>query len=400
MEIVEDTNEVAIEIGRYKLAQLPRFILGLGNDLGVSGRPFREEFVHLSLAIEIEPEQNRRQVAMGFPEGAIGDEQSAIAPGDASDAPGVVPPIEGKAQGIDVIGRGCFDVGRGDFRNGSGEFHRVDGFIVSGSEIMDNVLRRSTEMFTPKGKFGWYELMTSDTKAAGAFYSDVVGWTTQEVSGGGDNQYTTFNIGETGIAGMLHIPGHVAWIGYIAVDDVDAHIEKIVEAGGKLWKPATDVPGMLRFAVVADPQGAAFVVFTPDPAMPSPERPAPPTVGTVGWHELYTTDLESGFAFYNQLFGWTKVGDMDMGAMGTYRIFDEGDHKEMGSGGMMAKAPYIPVSSWTFYFHVDSIGAAIERVKSGGGSITNGPMQVPGGAWIIQGQDPQGGMFSLVSNEE
>jgi hypothetical protein len=44
-------------------------------------------------------------------------------------------------------------------------------------------------------------------------------------------------------------------VGYIAVDDVDAHIEKIIEAGGKLWRPATDVPGMLRFAVMSDPQG-------------------------------------------------------------------------------------------------------------------------------------------------
>ena len=145
-------------------------------------------------------------------------------------------------------------------------------------------------MFTPKGKFGWYELMTSDTKAAGKFYSDVVGWTTTEVPGEG-NPYTTFNVGNVGIAGMLHLSGHTAWIGYIAVDDVDAHIEKIVEAGGKLWKPATDVPGMLRFAVMSDPQGAAIVVFTPNPAMPTPERPAPPTPGTIGWHELYTTDL-------------------------------------------------------------------------------------------------------------
>ena len=95
------------------------------------------------------------------------------------------------------------------------------------------------------------------------------------------------------MAGMLNIPGHTGWIGYIAVDDVDAHIEKIVEAGGKLWKPATDVPGMLRFAVLSDPQGAAIVVFTPNPSMPSPERPAPPAPGTIGWHELYTTDLEA-----------------------------------------------------------------------------------------------------------
>ena len=86
--------------------------------------------------------------------------------------------------------------------------------------------------------------------------------------------------------------------------------------------------------------------------------------------------------------------------MGTYRIFDEGDHKQMGDGGMMIKPPQVPVSHWTFYFHVDSIKAAIARVESGGGKVLNGPTQVPGGAWIIQGQDPQGAMFALVSSAE
>jgi len=94
------------------------------------------------------------------------------------------------------------------------------------------------------------------------------------------------------------------------------------------------------------------------------------------------------------------VSYMDMGTMGIYRIFDEGDGKPMGDGGMMTKAPHIPVSGWNFYFNVDSIKAAIERVKNGGGKIVNGPMQVPGGSWIIQGQDPQGAMFSLVSTNE
>jgi predicted enzyme related to lactoylglutathione lyase len=255
-------------------------------------------------------------------------------------------------------------------------------------------------MFTPKGKFSWYELMTSDTKAAGKFYSHVVGWTTEEMPSPDGQEYTVFNLGGVGIAGMLTIPGHTAWVGYISVDDVDAHIEKIVEAGGKLWKPATDVPGMLRFAVLSDPQGAAIVVFTANPDMPSPERPAPPTPGTIGWHELSTTDLEAGFDFYSKLFGWTKVSDMDMGPMGVYRIFDEGDHKQMGDGGMMTKPPQIPVSSWTFYFHVDSIDAAVKRVESGGGKIVNGPTEVPGGDWIVNGQDPLGAMFSLVGKKE
>ena len=260
-------------------------------------------------------------------------------------------------------------------------------------------------MFTPKGKFAWYELMTSDTAAAGKFYSDVVGWTTQsmpsqDMPGQEGNPYTIFNLGNAGIAGMLNIPGHIGWVGYISVEDVDAHAEKIVEAGGKLLRPATDVPEMLRFAVMSDPQGAAIVVFTPNPAMPTPERPAPPAPGTIGWHELYTTDIDAGFDFYSKLFGWTKLSDMDMGPMGLYRIFDQGDHKEMGDGGIMTKPPQIPVASWNFYFHVDSISAAIRRVESGGGKVVNGPTQVPGGGWIIQGNDPQGAFFSLVSNKE
>jgi predicted enzyme related to lactoylglutathione lyase len=242
--------------------------------------------------------------------------------------------------------------------------------------------------------------MTSDTKAAGKFYSDVVGWTTHPMTGAEGIQYTTFNIGDVGMAGMLELPQHTGWIGYISVDDVDAHVKEIVAAGGTLWKPATDVPGMLRFAVMSDPQGAAIAIFTTNPAMPSPQRPEPRTPGTIGWHELYTTDLEAGFSFYNKLFGWTKVSDMDMGPMGLYRIFDEGDHEQMGDGGMMTKPPQVPVSSWGFYFNVDSIKAGGERVKSGGGMVLNGPTQVPGGGWIIQCQDPQGAMFALFSPKE
>src|ERR1700739_3708554 len=114
----------------------------------------------------------------------------------------------------------------------------MDSRALSGS-----ISQEKFPMFAPKGKFGWYELMTPDTKAAGKFYSDVVGWTTQEMPGGDSGTYTTFNIGNAGIAGMLTIPGHTAWVGYISVDDVDAHVEKIVEAGGKTLRPRTDSPG-------------------------------------------------------------------------------------------------------------------------------------------------------------
>ena len=86
--------------------------------------------------------------------------------------------------------------------------------------------------------------------------------------------------------------------------------------------------------------------------------------------------------------------------MGVYRIFDEGDHKQMGDGGMMTKAPQCPVSCWNFYFNVDSIGGSRQARRGRRRQSPQRSHQVPGGGWIIQGQDPQGAMFSLVSNKE
>lgn len=51
---------------------------------------------------------------------------------------------------------------------------------------------------------------------------------------------------------------------------------------------------------------------------------------------------------------------------------------------------------WLFYFIVGDIDAAVARVTAGGGTVLNGPMEVPGGGWIIQALDPQGAMFALV----
>ena len=77
-EVIEHTNEVAIKIGSRKLAQLPRFVLRLGNDVRLRGLPLYEELVYLSLAREIEPEKDRAHVAVRLSEGAIGDKQPAI----------------------------------------------------------------------------------------------------------------------------------------------------------------------------------------------------------------------------------------------------------------------------------------------------------------------------------
>jgi uncharacterized protein len=253
------------------------------------------------------------------------------------------------------------------------------------------------------GNFFWYDVMTTDTKAAAKFYSDVVGWKTQDAGSPGMN-YSLFNVGDRGVAGLMDVPAEAAekgagpaWMGYIHVEDVDAMVGRIQKEGGKLHKGPVTVPGIIRFAVVSDPQGAGFLIAAPlSDANPPPV--APTTPGAISWHELYAVEWQSAFAFYEKLFGWTKADAVDMGPMGTYQLFTM-DGKT-AAGGMMTKPAAIPVPYWGFYFTVDAIDAGTERVKAGGGAIVNGPHQVPGGSWIVNCKDPQGAYFSLTSAKQ
>jgi hypothetical protein len=82
--------------------------------------------------------------------------------------------------------------------------------------------------------------------------------------------------------------------------------------------------------------------------------PAPGTPGTIGWHELQAGDLNSAFAFYSGLLGWTKSDAIDMGPMGTYQIFNIDD---VQAGGMMTKTPQTPRPFWLYYINVEAIDA-------------------------------------------
>jgi predicted enzyme related to lactoylglutathione lyase len=248
--------------------------------------------------------------------------------------------------------------------------------------------------------FFWYDVMTTDTKAAARFYGDAVGWTVQD-SGTPQMEYSVFNLGGRGVTGLMPLPddyaksgGRPAWMGYIKVDDVDAMAARIQAEGGKLHKGPVTIPGTIRFAVVSDPQGAGFLIATPlTENAPPPLTPGTP--GSIGWHELCALDWQAAFAFYEKLFGWSKDQAIDMGPMGTYQLFKTGG--EYAAGGMMTKPAAIPVPYWGYYFNVEAIDAGAARVTAGGGKILNGPMEVPGPMWVVNGMDPQGAVFSLVA---
>ncbi|WP_176085772.1 VOC family protein [Martelella sp. HB161492] len=255
------------------------------------------------------------------------------------------------------------------------------------------------------GQFIWYELMTSDTAAAGDFYCKVIGWQLRD-SGIPGMDYMQFAVDgfEMPIGGLMALsPDMVSpgvppnWSGYVYASDVDAKASAFETAGGKILIPPTDIPKTGRFAVLADPFGAVINLFCPVPMEgPMPEGPKPPSPGTFAWHELYTDDPDAAMAFYAEMFGWQADAPFDMGEMGKYLLFSAGGRQ---IGGIMRKWPAMPMSFWNYYVVVDAIDAAVLRVTDNGGTIVNGPHEVPGGSFIVQCNDPQGGLFSLTASK-
>ncbi len=244
-----------------------------------------------------------------------------------------------------------------------------------------------------EGLFVWYEHLSEDVQGAIAFYTEVVGWKTQAFSA----DYTLWVGSQGPLGGVMKLPAEAAkmgapphWIAYVAVEDVDASAKLAIKIGGKLYVEPTDIPTVGRFAVLGDPQGAPFAAFKPTTAMALHD---PAKDGEFCWNELLTSDSAAAFRFYSELFGWKVLDDMDMGPMGTYRIYGVGERR---LGGMMTTpkgAPMPPM--WRYYVSTGDLDAAIGRATRKGGKVMNGPMDVPGGGRIAQLMDPQGAAFAL-----
>ncbi len=243
-----------------------------------------------------------------------------------------------------------------------------------------------------RGRFVWHELMTPNPVAARTFYTAVTGWSTQPFG----DAYTMWVANGAPLGGVMALPDPSAptgWLAYISVPDVDAAAAQAESLGGRVIKQPGSIPTVGRFAILADPQGAMFCLFSWETERPAEDAPA--KLGEFSWHELATTDWRGGWAFYEQLFGWEKRGEYDMGPMGIYMLFGVAG---LESGGIFAKPAEMPgPPAWLHYVRVESADAAAERIKANGGTVINGPMDVPGGNRIAQCVDPQGAMFAVHS---
>jgi len=245
------------------------------------------------------------------------------------------------------------------------------------------------------GCFAWYELMTTDVAAAEAFYRNVVGWETLDASTP-DLAYTLFTAGKAPLAGLIDLPeagrkqgAWPRWMGYVEVNDIELTVSRIKHLGGAEYVPPTDT-NIGVISVMADPHAATFGLVKGLKA--GRRQPAESgKLGRVGWHELHAADREKAFAFYREVFGWQKA-DTEINQTVTYQLFSAGGQT---IGGMFTKLPDDPLPYWLFYFNVEDIDAAVERVTAGGGKVPEDAVDLLGGSWIARCVDPQGATFAL-----
>lgn len=116
--------------------------------------------------------------------------------------------------------------------------------------------------FQTHGAFSWNELAAPDVESAKRFYGEVLGWKIEEVNMPSGTYNMIYVDGES-IGGIIPRSGAApAWGVYVTVGDVDDVASKVEQWGGKRLSPISEAPGVGRFCVVQDPQGAQFTVMT------------------------------------------------------------------------------------------------------------------------------------------
>jgi uncharacterized protein len=244
------------------------------------------------------------------------------------------------------------------------------------------------------GQFVWYELTTPDVDAAKKFYPAITGWGTQAF----DKDYTMWTNAGAPFAGIFRLDDRMRqqgvppnWMPYVETRNVDETAKLAASLGGKVMVPPTDIPGTGRFAVLTDPQGAAFGIYKS--ARNVEAWDGTPVLGRFSWHELMTTDMPKAFEFYRKLFGWENTGEMDMGGGNRYLMYGEGKQMYGGMFNRMPEMSAIP-PFWLCYINVKHVKTAVDVATRGGAQLVRGPMDIPGGAIAILA-DPQGAAFAV-----
>lgn len=137
------------------------------------------------------------------------------------------------------------------------------------SDHNEKGIASTQEALTTHGAFSWFELHTSEPKAAADWYSKLFDWSIKKIEI--PSTYYIISVNGTEIGGIMEVmdpsvPPH--WSCIVTVDDVDAVQSKVAELGGTILAPAFDLPGVGRLLYTLDPAGLplAFGTWAPQPS--------------------------------------------------------------------------------------------------------------------------------------
>lgn len=253
------------------------------------------------------------------------------------------------------------------------------------------------EQPTP-GRFVRADLRTTDPEGAKRFYLALFpDWQIERIETGADGPYDRVSVagrGSFAIAPLDPAQGPPArWFVYVTVPDVDQACAAAASLGGEVVAAPSDLPGVGRRAVVADPEGAVFapVCLTDEP----PEHEGPMPEGAFCWHELLARRPVEAAAFYTSLLGWSHAEVPT--PMGAYHLFRRGDRDAAGLMPMPAEAKGPPM--WLVYLYAADIEATAAKLKELGGTVHRPVTAMPGIGQLAVVADPQGAVFCLFRSE-
>lgn len=250
------------------------------------------------------------------------------------------------------------------------------------------------------GTPSWVELSgTPDVEASEVFYRDLFGWEIPELPTsaemGGYRRAKKDGKDVAGVSPRMEDGQPTVWATYVSVDDAEATLARIGEAGGEVMFGPQDVMGLGTMAVFSDPTGAVCGIWQPGTFQGAE---LVNEAGSFGWNELGTRDTAAAKAFYPAVFGWTTQ-DEPSPRVGTYTIWKAG---EAMVGGMLDITGFLPdevPAHWLVYFTVENTDAAVETAKSGGGEVRMEPIDIPVGRFAVLA-DPHGAVFAVMQPSE
>jgi predicted enzyme related to lactoylglutathione lyase len=227
-----------------------------------------------------------------------------------------------------------------------------------------------------------YSLRTTDQVAARAFYAEAIGLVLPDGTSA-ESLLEAWPLHEQALARGAR----PHWLGHLAVDNVQAMVDRLVGLGSEPLGPAVHAKDGTPFAMLRDPFGDLIAVRA---------RGGSANASPVVWHQLHTRDVEGAWALYHELFGWAHKQTLDVPEpVGGYRLFAWNEAGvPVGGMGNTARSPGVH-THWEFFLPVVDIDEAAARVRALGGKAME-PFVLPDGMRLVACDDPQGAAFGLA----